>query len=209
MRFPLRPRILVADDHGIVVEGVRSLLASEFDLVGVACNGLELLRLARELNPDAMVVDIAMPLLNGLEATERLTQESAERRIVVMSGHDESSYMRAALRSGARAYVLKARAEQLTAALQAVIQGKTFFAALDLEQELAAKDQAGGSLLSEREREILKLLTEGKSAKEAAAVAGVSVRTVEFHKYNMMKKLGLKSSAELIRHAIREGIVQD
>lgn len=201
-----RARVLLADDHTVVIEGVRAMLSQEFEMVGVAKNGRDLLRLAQELRPDVVIVDIAMPILNGLEATERLKGDMPECPVIVMSGQDGPTYVKAALRAGARGYVFKTRAEELSSAIRTVLRGKTYLPDTMDRRSLAEVSSDTACPLSPREREVLQLIAEGKSAKEIAALAGVSVRTVEFHRYNIMNKLSMRTTAELVKYAIQEGI---
>lgn len=207
MKTPLRPRVLLADDHTVVVEGVRAILARDFELVGIAKDGCELLKLAPDLEPDVIVVDIAMPSLNGLDATVQLKQNLPNSPVIVMSGHKSSAYVRAALRSGALGYVAKTKAEELPDAIRTVLRGNVFLSSDVDRHALGKPEKQSESPLSPREREVLQLIAEGKLSKEIAAIMGVSIRTVEFHRYNIMNKLNLRTAAELTRYAIQEGIV--
>ncbi len=209
-----RPRVLLADDHRMVAEGLKTLLEPEFDLVGIVEDGRALLDAAAKLEPDVVVVDISMPRLNGLEAIPLLRSADPRIRVVVITMHREAAYARRALAAGASGFVLKHSApDELVAAIRAAAEGRTF-----VTPELAvetvgprsspprdARDPA--SAITPRQREILQFLAQGKTAKEIAAVLGVSVRTVEFHKYKLMEDVGAKTSAELIRFAIRHAIV--
>jgi DNA-binding NarL/FixJ family response regulator len=209
-----RPRVLLADDHRIVAEGLKSLLADEFDLVGIVEDGDALVKAARELRPDVIVADISMPLLNGLDALERLKRDNPKVRVVLLTMHREAAYARRAIESGAAGYVLKHSASaELVLALRAALQGRTFISP-DLAAELmnmAKRDPQGPAdpvaALTPRQREILQLLALGKSAKEAASSLNLSARTVEDHKYRLMESLGIENSAELIHFAIKHGIV--
>ena len=204
-----RPRVLLADDHTVVAEGVHALLARDFELAGVARNGIELLKMAHELLPDVIIADIAMPVLTGLEATERLRKELPDCPVIILSGHETPAYVRAAFRVGAQGFVLKTKAEELPDAIRTVVRGKTFLPQGFDPRDLAKPGKETASPLSFREREILQLIAEGKAGKEIAAMEGISVRTVEFHKYNIMRKLSLSTTADLIRYAIQEGIAVD
>ena len=208
-----RTRVLLADDHTIVAEGLASLLEPEYELVGRVQNGRDLLRAADELDPDVIVTDISMPLLNGIEALRQLKKMRPDVRVVFLTVHADVTYVTEALRAGARGYVLKqSAAEELRSAIRTVHEGGTYVTpliALELGDLLDA-DQASDSLavvLTPREREVLQLLAEGRSVKEIAAVLDISPRTVEFHKYNVMEKLGLRTTAELTQYAIKHGIV--
>ncbi len=208
-----RTRVLLADDHTIVAEGLASLLEPEYELVGRVENGRDLLRAAEELDPDVIVTDISMPLLNGIEALRQLKKTKPDVRVVFLTVHADVTYVTEAFRAGARGYVLKqSAAEELRLAIRTVHEGGTYVTPLiaaDLGSLLDA-DQASDSLavvLTPREREVLQLLAEGRSVKEIAAVLDISPRTVEFHKYNVMEKLGLRTTAELTQYAIKHGIV--
>jgi DNA-binding NarL/FixJ family response regulator len=209
-----RTRVLLADDHTIVAEGLASLLEPEYELVGRVENGRDLLRAAEELAPDVIVTDISMPLLNGIEALRRLKKANPNVRVVFLTVHADVSYVAEAFRAGASGYVLKqSAAEELRSAIRAVHDGHRYVTSLiarDLLDELLAADEVAESLtavLTPREREVLQLLAEGGAVKEIAAVLDVSPRTAEFHKYNIMEKLGLRTTAELTQYAIKHGIV--
>ncbi len=212
---PLRkPTVLLADDHRMVAEGLRVLLAAEFDLVGVVEDGLALVEAARTLRPDVIVADIAMPRLNGLDALTELKKDDTHVRVVFLTMHHDIAYARRALDAGALGYVLKHSAPaELSAAIRAALQGKTFVTptlAGEMLQTMRREPAASGDsrdALTPRQREVLQLLAEGCSAKQIAAALSVSTRTVEFHKYQMMETLGVHSNAELIRYAIKHGIV--
>jgi DNA-binding NarL/FixJ family response regulator len=206
----MKPRILLADDHKIVLDGLRSLLAPDFDIVGAAADGRQLVQLAQTLKPDVIVADISMPLLNGIDAARQLPGV----KFVFLTMHPDPSYLLRALQAGALGYVLKhAASEDLTTAIRHAIRGESYVspglrtAAVD-EMLDETKVHLRQSLeLTQRQREVLQLLAEGKSAKEIGAILDISPRTVETHKYKMMDDLGVKTTAELIQHAIREGLV--
>ena len=210
-----RPRVLLADDHRIVAEGLERLLAEDFDLVGVVADGHALLEAAAKLQPDVVVTDITMPGLNGIEALGRLRKEHPKTRVVILTMHRDLAYARRALALGASGYVLKHAAhEELVLAIRSALAGRTFLTpelAGDL-LEAAGRDpsRAGDPVasLSQRQREILQLLAEGKTAKEVGALLGISARTVETHKYELMRVVGIKTSAELVHFAIKHGIVE-
>lgn len=208
-----KPRVLLADDHRIVAEGLKGLLADEFDLVGIVEDGTALVKAARELRPDVIVADISMPHLNGLDALVQLKRDDPKVRVVFLTMHRDVAYARRALEAGAAGFVLKHSAPaELVLALRAALQGRTFIAP-DLAVELmhsAKRDPQNQAdpvaALTPRQREILQQLAEGKSAKEIASVLGLSARTVEDHKYRMMESLGAENSAELIRLAVKHGL---
>ena len=207
-----RPRVLLADDHRIVAEGLTSLLAADFDLVGVVEDGRALVEAAKSLRPDVIVADISMPLLSGLDALPQLKREDPDVKVVFLTMHGELAYARRALSLGASGFVVKHSASsELILAIRAALDGKTYVTPALAGELFHAADQKAsrtpGETLTPRQREILELLAGGRSAKEVAAILGLSARTVEFHKYRMMESLGLHSSAELIHFAIKSGIV--
>ena len=209
-----RPRVLLADDHRMVAEGLKSLLSPEFELVGVVEDGRALIEAAKRLRPDVVIADITMPHLNGLDALGPLKKENPRVKVVILTMHQEVAYARRALEAGAAGFVLKhsASAELLTA-IRAVLDGKTYITpavAGDVIHAMQRGEDATidpAASLTARQREILQQLAEGRSAKEIAAILGISPRTVEFHKYQLMESLNLHSSAELIHFAIKQGIV--
>ena len=209
-----RPRVLLADDHRLVAEGLRSLLAAEFEVVGMVEDGRALIEAARKLWPDVIVVDITMPQLNGIDALASLRKDSPGIKVVFLTMHQDVAYARRALEAGASGYVLKHSAPaELIAAIRAALAGKTYLTpalAGEVLQALQHGSPAAGdpvARLTVRQREILQLLAEGRSAKDIAAVLAISTRTVEFHKYQMMEALGLHHSAELVHFAIKHGLV--
>jgi len=209
-----RPRLLLADDHRMVAEGLKSLLSADFELLGVVEDGRTLIEAAKKLRPDVIVADITMPNLNGLEALEALKKDNPKVKVVFLTMHQELAYARRALEAGATGYVLKhsAPAELLTA-VRAALDGKMYITPALAGEVIQAFQQGKGTgdnpvgKLTPRQREILQLLAEGRSAKEIASTLGISSRTVEFHKYQLMESLQLHSSAELIHFAIKQGIV--
>jgi DNA-binding NarL/FixJ family response regulator len=210
-----RPRVLLADDHRLVAEGLKSLLSAEFELVGVVEDGRALVEAARKLRPDVIVADITMPHLNGIDALAQLKQDDEQVRVVFLTMHPEVAYARRALEAGALGYVLKHSApSELIAAIRAALDGKTWLTpavAGEVLQSMKGEPEKAGdpvASLTPRQREILQLLAEGRSAKEVGAALGVSARTVEFHKYQMMERLDLHTSAELVHFAIKHGIVE-
>lgn len=214
MNDAVRPRVLLADDHRLVAEGIKTLLDPEFEVVGMVEDGLELLEAAQRLRPDVVVADITMPRLNGIDAIARLRRIDARVRVVLLTMHPEAMYLRRALEAGAAGYVLKhAAPQELVAAIRTVLSGKTYVAPTlvgDLMRDPARR--GGGSRdplasLTARQREILQLVAEGRTAKEIGGALAISARTVEFHKYQLMDALGLHTTADLVHFAIRNGIV--
>jgi len=208
-----RIRVLLADDHRIVAEGLKRLVESEFELVGMVEDGRALLAAAAELKPDVIISDISMPELNGVEALEELKKVNPDVRLVFLTMHHNTAYARRAMDAGALGYVLKHSAtEELIMAVRAASMGQTFVSpaiAGDLMQAMRDGDEAGAdpvTKLTLRQREILRLLVDGHSAKVIAARLDISARTVEFHKYSMMETLGVSSSADLIRIALQSGV---
>jgi len=209
-----KTRVLLADDHTIVAEGLVSLLEPDFDLVGRVDNGRDLLKKAEELSPDVIVTDISMPLLNGIEALRQLKKAKPDVRVVFLTVHADVSYITEAFRAGAAGYVLKqSAAEELRSAIKAAHEGRTYLTPLitkDFLNDILNTDEGVDSVnvtLTPREREVLQLLAEGHAVKEIGAVLDISPRTVEFHKYNIMEKLGLRTTAELTQYAIKHGVV--
>ena len=212
---PRRPRVLLADDHLLVAEALKSLLTPEFDLVGVVEDGRALIEAAGRLQPDVIVADVTMPHLNGIDALIQLRQSGDRVPVVFLTMHRDVSFARRALDAGASGFVLKHSAPaELLSALRAALEGKTYLtpqlAAEVLEAVKQGPAQAGDPIASitPRQREVLQLLAEGHPAKEIAAKLSISSRTVEFHKYQMMETLGLRTNAELIHFAIKHGLVE-
>ena len=210
----MKPRILLADDHRIVAEGLRSLLEPEFELAAIVEDGRALLEAAAELRPDVIIADISMPLLNGIEAVRQIKKTNADVRVIFLTMHPDITYAVSALEAGAQGYVLKHSApSELTTAVRAALQGRTYITPL-LEGEILLSPTRGSqerreesSHLTRRQREVLQLLAEGKQVKEIAAILNISTRTVEYHKYQMMRDLGMKTVADLVRYAVKHNIV--
>jgi len=213
-----RTRVLLADDHTLVLEGLKKLLAAEFDLVGMVEDGRALLAAARKLMPDVVLLDISMPLLNGLEAARQLKKSLPEIQIVFLTMHSEKTYVTEAFRAGASAYLLKrSAASELVFAIQEVVKGRFYVTPLVAKEVLSPfldrrrgmRTLPGrGSLgnLTQRQREVLQLVAEGRANKEIAEIMHISIKTVEFHKAGLMEKLGLYTTAELTKYAINHGI---
>lgn len=209
-----RGRVLLADDHQIIVEGLRSLLTPEFDVVGTVGDGRALVAQAAALLPDVMVVDISLPLLNGIEAIRQIIKAEPHARIVVLTMHPDVIYALRAFDAGALGYVVKHSAStELIAAIDAALKGEMYVsprlakAWLQASQERDARRHNTLDVLTPRQREVLQLLAEGATAKEVAAQLQISSRTVEYHKYRVMSVLDLKTNADLVQYAIKAGLV--
>ena len=212
MSVTTKPRVLLADDHRMLAEGLKSLLVEEFELVGIVEDGRALVKSARDLNPDVIVADISMPNLNGIDAMVQLKHDNPHVRVVFLTMHRNPAYARRALQAGAMGFVLKHSAPaELVIAVRAALQGRTFIApevAAEVFRSAAHKESDPTRALTPRQREILQLLAEGQSAKRIATTLNLSARTVEDHKYRLMETLGIENSAELIHYAIKHGLVQ-
>jgi DNA-binding NarL/FixJ family response regulator len=209
-----KPRLLLADDHTILVEGLRALLAPEFDVVATAGDGRTVLEAAEKYQPDIVLLDISMPGLNGIEAARRLKQSNPDAKLIILTMHGDLSFVRAAFEAGASGYVLKQSAPtELVTALHDVDSGRRYISSAIQERlgtETPAFLRRSKKLspdLTSRQREVLQLVAEGHARKEIAQILGVSVKTVEFHKQKMTEKLGVHTDAALTAYAIRHGIV--
>jgi DNA-binding NarL/FixJ family response regulator len=208
-----RPTILLADDHVLIAQALEHLLAVEFEIVGRVSDGRALLAAAADLLPDVVIVDIGMPLLNGLDAGEQLRLLHPGIKVIYLTQNREPRLAVEAFRRNASAYLLKdSAASELTTAIREALRGRTYMspaiaAMLDEASTGATVAVPGSRQLSSREREVLQLLAEGRSMKEVAALLDISPRTVEFHKYRIMELLGVKTNAELVQHAIRLGLI--
>jgi DNA-binding NarL/FixJ family response regulator len=206
------PRVLLADDHALLLGAYEKLLAGEFDIVGQVTDGRALLEAADRLKPDVIVLDISMPLLNGLEAGRQIKQKSKSVKLVFLTMNEDADLAAEAFRAGASGYLLKrSAASELTTAIREVVQGRSYVTPLVTEglvgSLLNLNDQKSGQELTSRQQEVLQLLAEGKSMKEVAAILNLTPRTVAFHKYRMMEQLKLKTTAELIQYAVKRHIV--
>jgi DNA-binding NarL/FixJ family response regulator len=209
-----KTRVLLADDHKIVLEGLRSLLEPEFELAGTVEDGRALVAAAKKLLPDVIVADISMPLLNGIEAVDQIKKIDPHMKVVFLTMHPDVTYATRAFEAGASGYVLKHSApSELITAIHEAMKGRTYVTPMiagELMQSYKEADQRPQDVirkLTSRQREILQLLAEGHSPKEIADILYISARTVEFHKYRIMETLNLKTSAELVHYAIKHGIV--
>lgn len=209
-------RILLVDDHRLVRKGFRNILENVpgFEVAGEGANGREALLLAEALRPDVVLMDLSMPDMNGIETTHRMGAVSPQTRVVVLSMHSGKRFLDEAIQAGARGYLLKdASSEELVSAVRAVADGGVWFAPQDGPDAAEAVPGSGGGspppagpALTPREREVMQLFSEGNGTKEVAWTLGISVKTVEAHRQNLMRKLGIRSIAELTRYAIREGL---
>lgn len=206
-----RPRVILADDHLMVREGLALLLQPEVDLVASVSNGRELLECAKRLQPDVIVTDLTMPELGGLDALRLHRQEGLKGKFVILTVHADAAIAAEAIRAGAAGYVVKhAAGEELLQAVRLVIRGQSFLSPLvsgDVVRRLAQRDEGPEGRLTPRQREVLRLLAEGRRVKEIASELGLSVRTVETHKYEIMHQLDVHSPVEMVKFAIRHGII--
>jgi len=209
-----KPRVLLADDHRILAEGLRGLLEPEFEVVGVVADGRELVVAAKKHRPDVIVADISMPSLNGIDASLQLREAGVESRVIFLTMHCDVAYARRALEAGAAGFVLKHSASsELASALRDALQGQTYVSPkiagelFESYRESSHQPQDSVPRLTRRQREVLQLLAEGRSAKEVAATLKISPRTAEFHRARILEALGIETTADLIRYAIRHGII--
>jgi DNA-binding NarL/FixJ family response regulator len=207
-----KPRVLLADDHAMILGAFEKLLAGECDIVGQVGDGRALVAAVEALHPDVVVLDISMPLLNGLEAGRQIKQKSRNVKLVYLTMNEDPDLAAEAFRAGASGYLLKSSAaSELTTAIREVAQGRSYITPLVAEGLVAAlqhsSDRKPREELTPRQREVLQLLAEGRSMKEVASVLNVTPRTVAFHKYQMMEQLKVKSTAELIQYAVKHHII--
>ena len=207
-----RPRVLLADDHSLVLGAFENLLSGECDIVGQVADGRALIDAAEKLKPDVIVLDIGMPLLNGLEAGRQIKRRLREVKLVFLTMHEDADLAADAFRSGASAYLLKrSAASELATAIREVMQGRSYITPLItaglVGSLLNVDEQKPAPELTPRQREVLQLLAEGRSMKEVGNLLNLTARTVAFHKYRIMDQLKVKSTAELIQYAVRHHIV--
>jgi DNA-binding NarL/FixJ family response regulator len=208
-----KPRLLIADDHTILLEGLKALLAPEFEVVATASDGRAVLEAAEKHRPDVILLDISMPGLNGIEAARRLKQSNPDSKLIILTMHGDLSFVSAAFEAGASGYVLKqSAASELVTALHDVGSGRRYISSA-IQQRLGTETPAFlrrskklSADLTSRQREVLQLVAEGRARKEIAEILGVSIKTVEFHKQKITEKLGLHTDAALTAYAIRQGI---
>lgn len=206
-------RILLADDHPMFRQGLRALLEREgFQVSGEAANGHEAVRLARELRPDLAILDVGMPLMNGLDAAREMRKCAPDTQVVLLTMYEDDAYVFEAVRAGIRGYVLKAQAAaDLVAAMQAVLRGAVYLSpgiSATMVQACRTRTEPPAEPLTNRERQVLQLIAEGKTTKEAAQVLGLSVKTADSHRTRLMQKLGIHDTAGLVRYAIRRGVIK-
>jgi len=209
-----RPRLLLADDHAIVLEGLTRLLGPEFEVVGRVGDGRALLERAAKLKPDVVIADISMPLLSGIEAVRQLRRKDPRVKVIILSMHSDVELATEALRAGASGYVLKhAAAETLSRAMHEVLNGGVYVSprisvdVLSAVQQTSRHAERGSVVLTQREREVLQLVAEGRTIRGIANILEIAGRTVVFHKSNLMDKLGLRTTAELTCYAIHCGLL--
>jgi len=209
-----KPRVLLADDHKIVLEGLRCILEAEFELVGTVEDGRALVAAAQKFNPDVIVADVSMPLLNGIEAAQQIKKANSEAKFIFLTMHPDVSYATRALEAGALGYVLKHSApSELVQAIREALRGRVYVTPLiakDVLQTFIDRSheiRRGYLELTPRQREVLQLVGEGHSSKEIATILHISIRTVEFHRYRIMEDLNLHTNAGLIKYAVKNGIV--
>ncbi len=210
-----KPRILLADDHSIVLAGLCKLVEEHFEVVGTAEDGRALVEAAERLKPDVVVLDISMPLLNGLDAAIEIKKRLPDVKLLFLTMHSSPSYVTASFKAGGDGFLLKqSAASELVSAIEAVLKGHGYLTPAItkpiLRTVVESKDaglKASLAALSPRQREVLQLVAEGKTAKDIALLLNVSVKTVEFHKHRIMRQLDVHSTPELVRFAIAEGLV--
>lgn len=210
----MRPRLLIADDHTLLLEGIRLMLEPEFELVGSVEDGQSLLVAAKTLKPDIILLDISMPVLNGLDAARRIRQFLPSAKLIFLTMHADSDYVTAAFQAGAMGYLLKrAAATELKAAVREVLKGHHYISplvtrnALELLISSAKPGEKPSDRLTPRQREVLQLVAEGRSRKEIASILNITVKTVEFHKATLARELNLHTVADFTRYAIEHHII--
>ena len=207
-------RVLLAEDHAIVIEGLRRVLQSGFEIVGEVADGRALVAAVEKLRPDVIIADISMPLLNGIEAARQIRKIDPKAKIIFLTMHPDVTYAAEALLAGGSGYVLKSAAgSRILEAIREVMSGRTYITpsidreVLEAQMERVNRRNHVHFELTTRQREVLQLVAEGRSSKEVADILHVSPRTVEFHKYRMMEALGLRTTAELVQYAVKHGII--
>ena len=209
----MRPRIILADDHAMVADGLARIVVEIGDVVATVHDGVTLVDAARRLHPDLVVSDITMPGMSGIDAMRQLKSEGSTARFIFLTIHTEARLAAEALRAGASGYLLKHSAgEELLTAIRTVLEGRTFLTPMvtrEVLQNLSAPEANAGPKLTPRQREVLRRIAQGERLKEIAFALGISVRTVEDHKYQLMRTLGVESTADLVRFAIKQRIVPD
>ena len=210
------PSVLLADDHSVILAGVRGLLGTCCEILGQVSDGRSLVQEALRLRPDVVLLDVSMPLLNGIDAARQIKKEWPQAKLLFLSMHTSPVYLREALHAGGCGYLLKSSAaEELRTAVEAVLKGKVYIAAAFGQTILhslftpTGRHARASNQLTERQREVLQLIAEGRSNKEVAAILNVSVKTVEFHRGRIMTKLGVHTAAELATFAARERLVDE
>jgi two-component system response regulator NreC len=206
-------RVVLADNHALVRQGLKALLEREgFQVAGEASDGQEVVRLVNNVRPDIAIVDISMPILNGIDAARELQKSSPRTKNILLTRHDEDQYVTEALRAGVKGYVLKSQAAtDLVHAIQEVCRGRIYLSpgiSRTVVEALLSKTELPADPLTSRERQVLQLVGEGRSTKEVATLLGVSVKTAESHRTRLMQKLDIHETASLVRYAIRRGLVQ-
>ena len=207
-------RVLLADDHTLMLGGIHKILSTKVDLVGSVRDGRALVKAVEDLKPDVVLLDISMPLLNGIDAARQIKKSHPQTKLIFLTMHADRDYVVEALRAGASGYLLKWSAEEeLEAAIRTVIDGGIYLTTAlpgDLSESILKRNVAqneSAEKLSVREREVLQLVTEGRSAKEIADILHLSVKTIEFHKYRMMKRLGVHTTVELAKYAVQRQLL--
>ena len=208
-----RVNVLIADDHAIVKDGLVSLLKDSYEVVGAVVDGQRLLDEARRLRPDVIVTDVSMPGMSGLDVMARLKADGVDSKVIVLTMHNDAEMAAQALRAGASGFLLKQSAgEELVTAIEQVLQGRVYLTPAvtrDVMERMANPDTPRGAQLTARQRDVLRMIVEGRRMKEIAAALHLSTRTVESHKYEMMQVLGLHSTAELVRYALQHRLVAE
>ena len=207
-----RPKVLLADDHTLVVEAFRKLLEPEFEIVGTVSDGRTLLSLAPQVKPDVVIIDLGMPLLNGMDAGQELKRQMPHTKLIVLTMSEDFDVAATALRRWASGYLLKkSAASELVKAIREVLKGRSYVtprvARRLLDEFVRDPRPDRGKALTPRQREVLQLLAEGRTMKETAAILNVAARTIAFHKYRIMEEFGLKTNSDLVRFAIKERMI--